>query len=744
MTGHAFLVVGATSVAIIVFLGLAIYVISNAPRRLSGWLFSLLCLTIATIYLSSLFLVAKPDIAMPISSWLLRLKWVAITLAPSLYLQLVFFYFPRAWRKYQFWVMLLTYGLSTAIALMILFTNLFVAGPLYRPEPHIMGIMPGPLIPLEATFFVLQIIVGSLGLMASYRAALSPSFRYQTTYLLISIGLVFLGATIHWMMIFFADINTIPHELPDALLILAAFLFARAVVRHGSFVGYALPRRTLFYSILALAVGLTGLHLGLMVDQYLLDYIVWPMPIATSMFVLILVVGFSSIRHWITRQLDSRLFRAEQRQRALAYHLAQLLAEAPNFQQQCDELLRAFCAILNTPTGYVALASSNLPAELLTVQAVQGYLSLQPGGDLVRRPPLPCGDKQPQLASILWPRSTEPEWENIAIFYPLNLNQNMPGVLAVGEKRDGKPFYPEELLLGAELIEHLEHIECMTGAWQQRQRYQEETKLPDPVFQHLRQKGITSATPAGLIPKNNAAPIEIGILGPLQVIRNGQLVSESAWSSEKAKILLAYLLWKSPMGASREELVQILWPDRPIEETANVFHVTLHRLRRVLKPEWVGSEVEYVQHDRGRYRFNLKTPHTLDVIQFEELIAYSQLESLKAAVELYRGAYMEDVVWALPPDVEARQRRLEQLYVDTLRRLAAQTDTTIEAEIFLEKLLLVEPADETAHQALVLKYLARGRRDLAQRQVARWQKALKEFNLDPLPEFQSFWHSVGC
>ncbi len=57
-------------------------------------------------------------------------------------------------------------------------------------------------------------------------------------------------------------------------------------------------------------------------------------------------------------------------------------------------------------------------------------------------------------------------------------------------------------------------------------------------------------------------------------------------------------LWKSPAGATREELSLALWPGRPVEETANVFHVTLYRLRRALQPE--GSqecEWSYIQHD---------------------------------------------------------------------------------------------------------------------------------------------------
>jgi DNA-binding SARP family transcriptional activator len=84
---------------------------------------------------------------------------------------------------------------------------------------------------------------------------------------------------------------------------------------------------------------------------------------------------------------------------------------------------------------------------------------------------------------------------------------------------------------------------------------------------------------------------------------------------------------------------------------------------------------------------------------------------------------------------------LELLYEDVLRRLAAQTGSR-EAAFYLARLLAVEPADETAHRALVLSYLARGRRDLARRQVARWRQALDELDLEPSPEVTALWQMV--
>jgi DNA-binding SARP family transcriptional activator len=278
---------------------------------------------------------------------------------------------------------------------------------------------------------------------------------------------------------------------------------------------------------------------------------------------------------------------------------------------------------------------------------------------------------------------------------------------------------------------------------EERRRYLEAAHLQDLTLQQLKEEVMTTTRQTLNSWKTPKAPLEIRMLGCLQVTRNGRLVAEAGWGSEKAKRLLAYLLWKSPDGATREELSEALWPNRSLEDTANVFHVTLHRLRRVLQPQPGAKETSrYIVHDRGRYRFNLDAPHWLDVTEFQDRVKlHGNLQTLQAAVELYRGCYMEDMAWALPGEVEVERRRLEHLYADALRQLAARAKPR-DAEIYLEKLLVVEPADETAYRALVLSYLGRGRLNLAKQQALRWQQSLADLDLEPSPEARTLWHKV--
>lgn len=733
------------SVAIAVYLGLAIHVVTRNPRRLISWVFGAFCLTLGSFYLSSLFLFSGPAPPPPITPFVLRWKWAAISFSPAFYLHLVSFYFPPAWRRTRPWVLLPAYLLSAGFALTALTTNLLVAGPLYRPPPLIIGPLPGPLMYVYAGFCALEVTGATVGLIAGYRVTLSPSLRHQILYLLIPTGLIILSGVIDWMIVLTQDANRIPHELSDGLLILVAFFYASAVLRYGSFVGRPMAWRDLFYSALAAAAGLVALYLTQTLDHWLAAYTPFPYPLATGILVMTVAITFPVARRWAKTRLDELLFRAERQQRTMTYYIVEALAQTPDPEELQAELLGALCAALRVRGGYVALSDADSPPGTWTVHTVQGKVSVQPG-DPVCQPPLRGMD--PQLVAASLPQQqTEPGWRDVALFCPLTANPASGGVLALGEKRDGRAFTPDELILCAELAERLYATGHMTRLRDQRNGYLEAARLHDQALRLLEDKVVASVhqvlTARERQPLSPAeAPLDIRLLGPLQVIRGGELVPEAAWGTEKAKGLLAYLLWKGPAGATREEISTVLWPDRLSEETANVFHVTLHRLRRALEPGLRrGNRARYIRHELGRYYFDVDAPHWLDVRAFRAFVAIGKPAALREAVALYRGPYMEDMDWALPTEAEADQRALEGLYVDVLRRLASWVEEA-EAGTYLEKLLDVEPADETAQRTLVAGYLARGRRDLARRQVARWRETLADLGLEPSPEARALWRIV--
>jgi hypothetical protein len=162
--------------------------------------------------------------------------------------------------------------------------------------------------------------------------------------------------------------------------------------------------------------------------------------------------------------------------------------------------------------------------------------------------------------------------------------------------------------------------------------YLEAAHLHEQALRRLEEQVATSTCQA--TPSVDAL-LEIRILGPLSVAREGKPIPEATWGTERAKALLAYLLWKGPTGATREELSMSLWPARPAEQAANVFHVTLHSLRQALEPgPRRARDSWHILHERRRYRFNFDAPHWLDVTAFQTLAADGDVAALREAVTL--------------------------------------------------------------------------------------------------------------
>jgi DNA-binding SARP family transcriptional activator len=730
------------AIAIAVYLGLAVHVVTHNPRHLINWVFGGFCLTVVIYYLSSLFLFPEWHASLESVVWLLRWKWAAISLTPSLYLHLVSFYFPSSWRRLRPWILLPAYVGGAGLALAALFTRLVVAGPYRRPPPHIVGVMSGPLMYPFVEFFILAVIVGIAGLAAGYRTAHTPSLRRQIRSLLVPTGFIILGSVVDWIVVLTRNTEAIPHQVADISIILAGFLFTSAVLRHGSFAGRPTARRDLFYSVLMAALGLGSFYLALALDRWLGQFTPFPFPLATGILVIVAAVSFPVVSRWARVRLDGLLFQAERRQQAMAHELADVLVETADVAELQVELLGALCIALGVHGGYLALPDSQTPAGMLAVQVVYGNVMVVPG-DHVPRPPLP--GPEPQLAAPLIAQAPAwPGWRDAALFCPLGGSLSQ-GVLVLSEKQNGKPFTQQDLAFCSELAGQIDTAQSLNRLRDQRNRYLEAAQLREQALRNLEKEVLKYTQDALRMWDRQALPmvesgLEIRLLGPLEVVRNGQPVPEEAWGTEKAKALLAYLMWKCPVGASREELSEALWPDRSPEESANVFHVTLYRLRRVLEPDRQRGS-RYILHEGGRYRFNSQAPHWLDVAAFRSLLDADEPAILRQAVALYRGSYLEDVSWSLPPEAEWERRVMERLYADGLRWLAAHAERQ-QAEFYLEKLLAVEPADDEAQRALVLSYLARGRRDLARRQVVRWREALSDLDVEPSPEVRDLWQKI--
>ncbi|MFL6245352.1 MAG: BTAD domain-containing putative transcriptional regulator [Thermoanaerobaculia bacterium] len=154
--------------------------------------------------------------------------------------------------------------------------------------------------------------------------------------------------------------------------------------------------------------------------------------------------------------------------------------------------------------------------------------------------------------------------------------------------------------------------------------------------------------------------LHVGDLGPLQITLGGKPLATEGRASARARELLVFLL-AHPAGPTKEEVGVAFWPDATTEQVKNSFHVTLHRLRKLL-----GSS-DAVVADGARYQIAI--PHVVASRRFEsELTAalrQGDPDRLQNALSLYSGDFLqgEDAgEWCLPIRAHLRQLHLRGLF----------------------------------------------------------------------------------
>jgi predicted ATPase/DNA-binding SARP family transcriptional activator len=185
----------------------------------------------------------------------------------------------------------------------------------------------------------------------------------------------------------------------------------------------------------------------------------------------------------------------------------------------------------------------------------------------------------------------------------------------------------------------------------------------------------------------------------------------------KALNLLAYLCLH-PAEHPRERLAALFWGDSDDEAARLSLRVTISDLRKGLGEEaFIG----------GRDSLGLSPTLSVwvDALEFEKLAKGKSAPDWQEALGLYADEFLPDVYedWAL----EWRER-LAQLHVETLLRLTAHHRSSADYDKAIElarRLLALDPANEAAHQHIMVCYEALGDRAAALRQYESCIEALQ-------------------
>jgi predicted ATPase/DNA-binding SARP family transcriptional activator len=222
-----------------------------------------------------------------------------------------------------------------------------------------------------------------------------------------------------------------------------------------------------------------------------------------------------------------------------------------------------------------------------------------------------------------------------------------------------------------------------------------------------------------------ASAPRFGLLGPLTASVNATPI---ALGGQKRRALLAVLLLEPNQVVSRDRLIDALWGEEPPDTARNTIQVYVSQLRKLL-PDGT------LETAPPGYRLSVE-PDSVDVFEFVRLSeegrtalatgdAATAAETLRTALELWRGAPLADLAWE--PFAQTEVVRLEELRVAAFEdRIEADLQLGKHGQLVaeLERLVAEYPLRERLRAQLMLALYRSGRQADA---LAVYQRARKTF-----------------
>lgn len=250
--------------------------------------------------------------------------------------------------------------------------------------------------------------------------------------------------------------------------------------------------------------------------------------------------------------------------------------------------------------------------------------------------------------------------------------------------------------------------------------------------------------------------LALAFLGTFHVTLDGQPVQ---FATARARALLAYLAVEANRPHRREALAALLWQNHPEAAARQNLSQELARLRRAIRDR---HETRYLHITSTTVQFDSASADA-DVSRFQNLLTacathrHESIEScpaclirLREASAMYGGDFLGGFSlkdnepfneWVLYQREHLHRRALDALEI--LVRHALDTADYIEAQVYAERQVMLEPWYEEGHRHLMRALAAMGHRSAA---LARYETCRRilaaELGVEPSTETRAVYERI--
>ena len=222
--------------------------------------------------------------------------------------------------------------------------------------------------------------------------------------------------------------------------------------------------------------------------------------------------------------------------------------------------------------------------------------------------------------------------------------------------------------------------------------------------------------------------VEVRLLGGFQVGVDGRTLPPRHWSRRHSAALVKLLGLAPGRSMHREQVIDALWPDLAIDGAAPRLHKAAHYARKAL------GHRDAVVLNAETVRLYPDDDVDIDLIRFqqhaESAVADGGIAAAKAALALYGGELLPQDPYE--PWAEQPRLHLSRLHTELLHQSGDW-----------HQVLAADPTNEPAHLALAQRYLERGDRPAALRQLDELDRVMRlELGLGPSQRAQEIRQSI--
>ncbi len=137
--------------------------------------------------------------------------------------------------------------------------------------------------------------------------------------------------------------------------------------------------------------------------------------------------------------------------------------------------------------------------------------------------------------------------------------------------------------------------------------------------------------------------LDLTCLGAFAVRQDTLVLAAERWTSIHAQLVLVYLALRGP--ATRDELIDLLWPNENVGKAGARLRTTIRLLRKTLNPPW-HPHADYVVYQHEQYGIDGQVQVTSDVLRFGHWVRIARQgegaarhHACRQALACYSGAF---------------------------------------------------------------------------------------------------------